>query len=64
MNQFLELRPVYKILTGVRDLKNALNALKKIPDDRPMVFKILSRAPSGCKKKFKNLPKTGFEPTT
>ena len=50
-NQFLELRPVYKILTGVRVLKNALNALKKIPDDRPMVFKILSRATSGCKKK-------------
>ena len=61
-NQFLELRPVYKILTGVRVLKNALNALKKIPDDRPMVFKILSRATSGCKKKLKICPKQDSNP--
>ena len=62
-NQFLELRPVYKILTGVRVLKNALNALKKIPDDRPMVFKILSRATSGCKKKkLKICPKQNSNP--
>ena len=42
-------------------------SILRIPDDRPMVFKILSRPlwPLLDEKFFKeNLPKTGFEPAT